>query len=120
MLKKCRPLLSALLALLLLIGSIPLSAAGENAESAVPAENLSAAALQQADAMQVEHVFTSLSQWRDYLTEKNQAHQESDLSHESIQQAFKAGFQNCVWPSVNEISSSSGKNSPSVSSVSSL
>ena len=89
MLKKCRPLLSALLALLLLIGSIPLSAAGENAESAVPAENLSAAALQQADAMQVEHVFTSLSQWRDYLTEKNQAHQESDLSHESIQQVLR-------------------------------
>ncbi|PWM41809.1 MAG: hypothetical protein DBX52_01265 [Clostridiales bacterium] len=89
MLKKCRPLLSVLLALLLLIGSIPLSAAGENAESAASAENLSAAALQQADAMQVEHVFTSLFQWRDYLAEKNQAHQESDLTHESIQQVLR-------------------------------
>ena len=89
MLKKSKSLLSALMALMLLLGSIPLSAAAEEAEEAAAQSSVSAAALQQADTAQVEQVFESLSEWKNYLTQKNETHQESDLSHQSIQQVLK-------------------------------
>ena len=89
MLKKSKSLLSALMALMLLLGSMPLSAAAEEAEEAAAQSSVSAAALQQADPAQVEQVFESLSEWKNYLTQKNETHQESDLSHQSIQQVLK-------------------------------
>ena len=89
MLKKSKSLLSALMALMLLLGSIPLSAAAEEAEEAAAQSSVSAAALQQADTAQVEQVFESLSEWKNYLIQKNETHQESDLSHQSIQQVLK-------------------------------